>query len=57
MKIALIGSGKTGIKVVEILNNSENEVTIFNIEKPPTKESLEGHDAIICFIPGDIFYL
>ena len=32
MKIALIGNGKTGIKVSEILANSESEkVTIFNL--------------------------
>ncbi len=52
MKIALIGDGKTGSKVLELLDESP---TIFNLNNPPTEDKLKGHDIIICFTPGDCF--
>ena len=53
MKIALLGTGRTGGKVLELLPS--HEVTGFEEANPPTLEKLAGHDAIIVFLPGPIF--
>lgn len=50
MKIALLGTGKTGGKVLELLEPAE--VTAFDGKNPPTAEGLRGHDAVISFLPG-----
>lgn len=55
MKIALLGNGKTGGKVEEILRGRNAHCTVFNIDTPPTLEKLKGHDVIISFLPGEIF--
>jgi 4-hydroxy-tetrahydrodipicolinate reductase len=52
MKIALLGSGKTGSKILDI---SDHEIEVFNRSHPPTFENLKPHDLIISFLPGDIF--
>jgi 4-hydroxy-tetrahydrodipicolinate reductase len=52
MKIALLGSGKTGHKVIALV---KSPVTIFNSKNPPSVENLKGHDIVISFLPGDIF--
>jgi len=52
MKIALLGRGKTGSKV---LNNKHHQVIAFDSKNPPTYEKLESFDAIISFLPGDVF--
>src|SRR4051812_25878017 len=52
MKIALLGKGKTGSKVLEI---SPYPVTVFDTQNPPSFEKLQGHDVIISFLPGDAF--
>lgn len=49
-RIALIGNGKTGKFVAEILGDN---CTVFNRSHPPTTEKLQQHDAIICFVPAD----
>lgn len=54
MKIALVGAGKTGNKIVEISDN-QNEISIFNTKNIPTLENLKGHDVIISFLPGPSF--
>ncbi|PIP89625.1 MAG: hypothetical protein COW01_11650 [Bdellovibrionales bacterium CG12_big_fil_rev_8_21_14_0_65_38_15] len=51
MKVALIGSGKTGSKVLE----AHSSTTVFNRSNIPTTQSLAGHDVIISFLPGDAF--
>ncbi len=51
MKVALIGSGKTGSKVLE----AHPSATVFNRSNVPTAQSLAGHDVIISFLPGDAF--
>lgn len=51
MKIAVIGTGKTGGKVVELLGNDLAEA--FDGSNPPTAEKLEKADAVIIFVPGD----
>ena len=52
MKIALLGKGKTGSKV---LLNQKHQVIAFDSKNQPTFEKLETFDAIISFLPGDVF--
>ncbi len=51
MKISVIGTGKTGSKVVEMLG--DNLAHAFDENNPPTVEKLRQSDAIIIFVPGD----
>ena len=51
MKISVIGTGKTGSKVVEMLG--ENLLYAFDEENTPTLERLRESDALIIFVPGD----
>jgi 4-hydroxy-tetrahydrodipicolinate reductase len=51
MKFAVIGTGKTGGKVVEILNKNQI-VGPFDSSNKPTAEKLEEADAAILFVPG-----
>ncbi len=52
MKIALLGTGKTGSKIIE---NNKHETLCFNSKNPPTFEQLKKCDVIISFLPGDAF--
>lgn len=52
MKIALLGRGKTGSKVLE---NKTHQIIAFDSKNAPTFEKLETFDAIISFLPGDVF--
>lgn len=51
MKFAVIGTGKTGGKVVEVLDD-EQVVGPFDSSRKPTAEALQQADAAILFIPG-----
>ena len=51
MKISVIGTGKTGSKVVELL--SDRLAFAFDENTPPTLEKLKESDAVIVFVPGD----
>lgn len=51
MNVAVIGTGKTGGEVVELLD-TENIVGPFNTENKPVLEKLKGADVIIIFVPG-----
>lgn len=51
MKISVIGTGKTGGRVVELLGNDLGEA--FDEGNPPTVEKLKKSDAVIIFVPGD----
>ena len=51
MNIAVIGSGKTGSKVVELLGEECGEV--FEQDNPVDVQRLKQHDAVIIFIPGN----
>ena len=51
MKISVIGTGKTGGKVVELLG--DNLAYAFDENTPPTPEKLKESDAVIIFVPGD----
>lgn len=53
MKFAVLGTGRTGGKVLEVLGN--DQATSFNETNPPTVHSLAGHDAVIVFLPGPVF--
>lgn len=52
MKIALLGKGKTGSKVLE---SKTHQIISFDSKSPPTFERLETFDAIISFLPGEAF--
>lgn len=51
MKLAVIGTGKTGGKVVELLG-SERIADTFDVHNQPTVEKLQAADAAIIFVPG-----
>jgi len=51
MKLAVIGTGKTGGKVVELLG--EDRLSgVFNTANPPTAQKLKRADGVIIFVPG-----
>lgn len=50
MKTAVVGTGKTGGKVAEIL---DTDSVVFNTSNPVTAEKLEKCDAAIIFVPGE----
>ena len=52
MKIALLGKGKTGSKVLE---NKTHQIVAFDSINPPTFEKLKSFDLIISFLPGEVF--
>lgn len=52
MKIALLGRGKTGSKILEI---ADCEVEVFHRSHPPIYEKLMQHDVIVSFLPGEAF--
>jgi 4-hydroxy-tetrahydrodipicolinate reductase len=52
MKIALLGKGKTGSKVME---SKVHQVIAFDSKNKPTFEKLETFDVIISFLPGEAF--
>ncbi len=53
MRVALIGTGKTGGKVKELLPSED--VVCFNSKNPVTVKALQQCDVAICFIPGKPF--
>lgn len=50
IKIGLLGTGKTGGKVIEVYG--EENITAFDESNPPTLEKLKEADALISFLPG-----
>jgi 4-hydroxy-tetrahydrodipicolinate reductase len=52
-KIALLGRGKTGQKVLEVKN--QESITVFHRDNLPTYDLLKDHDVILSFLPGDAF--
>lgn len=54
MRIALLGNGKTGSKVLEIAEK-KHQLIIFDSQRVPTFEKLKETDAIISFLPGNVF--
>jgi len=53
MKIALLGTGRTGSKVVEI--SAQDQVVGFDEDNPPTLDKLRSCDVAISFLPGLAF--
>ena len=53
MKIALLGTGRTGSKVIEIAGSAQ--VVGFDENNPPTLEKLKECDVAISFLPGPAF--
>ena len=51
MKIAVIGTGKTGGKVLNLLDDDQI-IGPFDSTNPPTVEMLKPADAAIIFVPG-----
>ena len=51
MKIALLGAGKTGSKVLEL----HPDTIVFDTKNPPSLETLRQADVAISFLPGDAF--
>ena len=53
MKIALLGKGKTGGKILNMV--SADEVVIFDTQNPMTAQALKKCDVAISFLPGHVF--
>lgn len=56
MKVALLGTGKTGKEVAKLaLKKDDVIITEFNRNNPISLDKLQGHDVIISFLTGDVF--
>ena len=56
MKIALLGKGKTGSRIIELVNNEPGaSLEVFDRAHPPERNALARHDIIISFLPGEAF--
>ncbi len=57
MKVALLGKGKTGSYVIELIKNKhpEIELDIFDSKRNPSLEDLKNCDVAISFLTGDVF--
>jgi 4-hydroxy-tetrahydrodipicolinate reductase len=53
MKLALLGKGKTGSKVMSLMHGEE--ITIFDSVNKPSYKTLKNHDVILSFLPGEAF--
>ena len=55
MKVALLGKGKTGGKVLELLIEAKIPHTVFDSKNSPTLENLKSHDVVISFLSGEVY--
>lgn len=58
MKIALLGKGKTGSKVIELCETQayqDIELEVFDSKNPLKESELSGFDIVLSFLNGDIF--
>ena len=55
MKYAVIGKGKTGSYVIDLLKKKNLEFEIFDSTNSPTIEKLSLFDVAICFVNGPVF--
>ena len=55
INISLLGRGKTGSQVENLLKEKGHNTTVFSSTHPPTLEKLLPADIIISFVPGDVF--
>ncbi len=52
--VGLLGKGKTGGKVLELLRQRGYKVAIFDSTHPPTASNLANLQALIAFVPGPV---
>lgn len=55
MKYAVIGKGKTGSHVIDLLKKRNLSFEIFDSTNSPTVENLKNFDVAICFVNGPVF--
>lgn len=55
MKYAVIGNGKTGSFVSELLSKSNQSFEIFDSKNTATVDKLKSFDVAICFVNGPVF--
>ncbi|WP_164848292.1 4-hydroxy-tetrahydrodipicolinate reductase [Halobacteriovorax sp. HLS] len=55
MKFAVIGKGKTGSHVIELLKQKSCHYEIFDSKNSPTAKKLKKFDVAICFVNGPVF--
>tara|TARA_Y100001970_G_scaffold204050_1_gene248419 strand:+ start:80 stop:799 length:720 start_codon:yes stop_codon:yes gene_type:complete len=64
LKLALLGRGKTGAKVIDLVDQENElskktgfsiELSTFHRQNPPTFEALKDKDVILSFLPGGFF--
>ena len=52
--IAVFGKGKTGIKVIELLNEHGIEPVVFDSKTPPSPELLNNIQFMVAFVPSEV---
>jgi 4-hydroxy-tetrahydrodipicolinate reductase len=52
MKIAILGRGKTGSKLIDLCHEQNHDTIVFHRDNPFTVEGLKGSEVIISFLPG-----
>ena len=55
MKYAVIGKGKTGSHVIDLLKEGNASYTVFDSTNTISLETLKNYDAGICFVNGPVF--
>ena len=56
IKLALLGTGKTGGEVLKLLKKRRDvDLEVFNSKNKLTKKVLKNFYAIVVFLPGDVF--
>lgn len=55
MRIALLGTGKTGSETAHLAEERGLDVVRFNRSHPATPEALHGADVAVSFLPGEAF--
>jgi 4-hydroxy-tetrahydrodipicolinate reductase len=55
MKIALLGKGKTGARVLELMQELKIPHVVFDSKNQPTQETLKECDIVISFLSGEVF--
>lgn len=55
MKIALLGKGKTGGRVLELLERNSIPHQVFDSKNQPTLNALKDSDVVISFLSGEVF--
>jgi len=55
LKYAVIGKGKTGSHVIDLLKEGNASYTVFDSTNTISLETLKNYDAGICFVNGPVF--